>query len=224
MIDILIVDDEINIANELAIMFNDYGISTKYLKKFDNVITDFKDYDPQVILLDINLPNQNGIFLAQQIRKFSNIPIIFISAIDDRFSKLKAYSFGGDDYITKPIDADLLLIKIQNLLARLNNTKENYNLTYHFLTLDCNLLRLINTKNNKTVSLSKNEFNILKLLFTNKNQVISRERFMEFLWNNDSYVDDNTLTVNINRVRKKLLQLTNEVSIETKKGIGYFLQ
>lgn len=223
MIDVLIIDDEINIASELATMFNEYGLTTQYLKKFDNIIANFKDYNPKVLLLDINLPNQNGISLAQQIRKFSNIPIIFISAIDDRFSKLKAYSFGGDDYITKPIDADLLLIKIQNLLARLNKQTINY-LTYQFLRLDCDLLSLINTQNNQSISLSKNEFNILKLLFTNKNRIISRERFMEYLWNNDSYVDDNTLTVNINRVRKKLSQLTDEITIKTKKGVGYFLQ
>lgn len=215
---ILIIEDEKIIREELQELLLKNGYEVFLLTDFTNVLPiDPDKYD--LILLDINLPNLNGEFLLKEIRKTSNIPIIMLTSRVDEMDEVLSITNGADDYITKPYNPIILLLRIQNIFKRINSNL-NY-LKYKNILFD--LKSGVIKKDNLKVELTKNEMIIFNYLLTNKNKIISRDELMTILWNNDEYINDNSLTVNISRLRKKLDDLQSDVVIETRKGCGYIL-
>ena len=215
---ILIIEDEKIIREELQELLLKNGYEVFLLTDFTNVLPiDSDKYD--LILLDINLPNLNGEFLLKEIRKTSNIPIIMLTSRVDEMDEVLSITNGADDYITKPYNPIILLLRIQNIFKRINSNL-NY-LKYKNISFD--LKSGVIKKNNLKVELTKNEMIIFNYLLTNKNKIISRDELMTILWNNNEYINDNSLTVNISRLRKKLDDLKSDVVIETRKGCGYIL-
>mgnify|MGYP004583698627 FL=1 len=215
---ILIIEDEKIIREELQELLLKNGYEVFMLTDFTNVLPiDPDKYD--LILLDINLPNLNGEFLLKEIRKTSNIPIIMLTSRVDEMDEVLSITNGADDYITKPYNPIILLLRIQNIFKRINSNL-NY-LKYKNILFD--LKSGVIKKDNLKVELTKNEMIIFNYLLTNKNKIISRDELMTILWNNDEYINDNSLTVNISRLRKKLDDLQSDVVIETRKGCGYIL-
>lgn len=223
MYKILIVEDDITIAGTISAHLNKWGYMTKYTEDFQNVMGLFTEFTPDLVLMDITLPYYNGFHWCSEIRKISNTPIIFISSISDNMNIVMAMNMGGDEYIEKPFDINVLTAKIQALLRRIYSLPQQRNiLTYRNLELNLNNTEL--SCDGEVLSLSKNEYVLLQLLLERHGTVVSREDLMEQLWGNDEFVDDNTLTVNITRVRKKLESLGCTDYLKTKKGIGYILE
>lgn len=214
---IVLVEDDKIIARELKNKIEDYGYRVKLIENFENTLEEIKDFSPQLLILDINLPYTNGFTLCKEVRSFSKIPILFISSREDTFSFINAISYGGDDLLVKPFESQVLIMKIQALLRRsYDYTKEKK--TFKDYTLSENMT--LKYKDSE-IELSKNEYKILSILFSNPNRVVTRREIIEYLWDSQEFIDDNTLTVNINRLRKKLK--ANEINdfIETKVGLGY---
>ena len=223
MYKILIVEDDFTIASSISNHLDKWGFQTKYAEDFRNVTDLFIAYAPDLVLMDINLPYYNGFHWCSEIRKQSNAPIIFISSVSDNMNIVMAMNMGGDEYIEKPFDIHVLTAKVQALLRRTYSLPQQRNvLTYRELVLNLNNTSL--TCNGENVSLTKNEYMILQLLMEKHGCVVSREDLMERLWGNDEFIDDNTLTVNVTRVRKKLEAAGCIDYIKTKKGIGYILE
>lgn len=215
---ILIIEDEKIIREELQELLLKNGYEVFLLTDFTNVLPiDSDKYD--LILLDINLPNLNGEFLLKEIRKTSNIPVIMLTSRVDEIDEVLSITNGADDYITKPYNPIILLLRIQNIFKRINSNLDY--LKYKNILFD--LKSGVIKKDNLKVELTKNEMIIFNYLLTNKNKIISRDELMTILWNNDEYINDNSLTVNISRLRKKLDDLKSDVVIETRKGCGYIL-
>lgn len=215
---ILIIEDEKTIREELQELLLKNGYEVFLLTDFMNILPiDSSKYD--LILLDINLPNLNGEFLLKEIRKISNIPIIMLTSRVDEMDEVLSITSGADDYITKPYNPIILLLRIQNIFKRINSNLDY--LKYKNILFD--LKSGVIKKDNLKVELTKNEMIIFNYLLTNKNKIISRDELMTILWNNNEYINDNSLTVNISRLRKKLDDLQSEVVIETRKGCGYIL-
>lgn len=220
---ILIVEDDEKLRKELEIFLNNNGYQTNTLKKFDNTICDILEQKPDLLLLDINLPNADGEYICKELRKQSNLPIIIITSRDNELDELLSINYGADHYITKPFNIQILLAKIASLLRR--TSMENKNLE----KIDGKEF-ILNTRKNtiekdeKEIELTKNEFRILKYLVENQEKIVSREEIMECLWDSESFIDDNTLTVNITRLRNKLDELNLKELLETKRGQGYILK
>ena len=215
---ILIIEDEKIIREELQELLLKNGYEVFLLTDFTNVLPiDPNKYD--LILLDINLPNLNGEFLLKEIRKTSNIPVIMLTSRVDEIDEILSITNGADDYITKPYNPIILLLRIQNIFKRINSNLDY--LKYKNISFD--LKSGVVKKDNLKVELTKNEMIIFNYLLTNKNKIISRDELMTILWNNNEYINDNSLTVNISRLRKKLDDLKSDVVIETRKGCGYIL-
>ncbi len=219
---ILIVEDDEKLRNELEIFLNNNGYNVESLKRFDNTIQDILTNNPDLMLLDINLPNINGEFICKEIRKQSNLPIIIITSRDNEVDELLSINYGADHYITKPFNIQILLAKIGSLLRR-SNMESNQE------KIDCRgfVLNMSNStieKDGKEIELTRNEFKILKYLIKHRNKIVSREDIMGFLWESESFIDDNTLTVNITRLRNKLETIGLKELIETKRGQGYILK
>ena len=215
---ILIIEDEKIIREELQELLLKNGYEVFLLTDFTNVLPiDSDKYD--LILLDINLPNLNGEFLLKEIRKTSNIPVIMLTSRVDEIDEVLSITNGADDYITKPYNPIILLLRIQNIFKRINSNLDY--LKYKNILFD--LKSGVIKKDNLKVELTKYEMIIFNYLLTNKNKIISRDELMTILWNNDEYINDNSLTVNISRLRKKLDDLKSDVVIETRKGCGYIL-
>lgn len=220
---VLIVEDDKGIVEGITASLTQWDMEASSINDFRNVIEEFKDFSPHLVLLDISLPYMGGYHWCQEIRKISSVPIIFISSATDNMNIIMAVNMGGDDFIPKPFDPSVLVAKIQALLRR----------TYHFnnsaLTMEACGAKL-NTENNtitymdKKRELSRNEYIILLTLIQNKNKIVSRERLMESLWETDSFIDENTLTVNIARLRKTLESIGLKDIIKTKFGVGYILE
>ena len=219
---ILIVEDDRGIAEAIETCLAGWGMEAQSVQDFRAVMREFADYQPHLVLMDIALPFMGGYHWCQEIRKVSAVPIIFISSASDNMNIIMAINMGADDFIAKPFDASLLIAKVQALLRR----------TYDFgqaapvleasgavLSTGDNTL----TYNGRKIDLSKNEYRILYTLMQNKGKVVSREKLMEALWETDSFVDENTLTVNVGRLRKKLDALGLHDFIVTKFGVGYML-
>ncbi|MDF2557969.1 MAG: DNA-binding response regulator [Bacillales bacterium] len=223
MYKILIVEDDLIIAKAVKSHIESWGYEAECVTDFKDVLAVFASYNPQLVLLDITLPFFNGYHWCQEIRKVSKTPIIFISSASDNMNIVMAMNMGGDDFIAKPFDLNVLTAKVQALLRR----------TYDF-TGQTNLLEhngaILNTSdstlnfNNRKMELSKNELKILQVLLENKGKTVSRETIMTRLWETDSYIDDNTLTVNMTRLRKKLQEIGLSDFITTKKGLGYLVE
>ena len=220
---ILIVEDDEKLRNELEIFLSHQGYQAECLKKFDNTITDILEINPNLILLDINLPNVNGEYICKEIRKQSDMGIIAVTSRDNELDELVSINYGADHYITKPFNIHILLAKVNSLLRRTNSNSEPKN------KIDAKdfILNISNStiiKDDKIIDLTKNEYKILKYLIENREKIVLREDIMDVLWENDCFVDDNTLSVNITRLRSKLEELGLKDIIETKRGQGYMLK
>lgn len=220
---ILIVEDDKIIANSIKNNLTAWGFEVCIVKDYKNVMEEFKEFSPNLVLLDITLPFFNGYHWCKEIRKLSNVPIIFLSSLSENLNIVMAMDLGADDYITKPFDMEILLAKIKALLRRSYDFVQEINFIHH-KGLELNLSEMKLEYEGKWELLTKNEFKILELLLKNKGNIITREKLMKRLWMSDEYIDDNTLTVNIARLRSKLKNLGVEDLIKTKVGVGYYVQ
>lgn len=219
---ILIVEDDGTIARTVADHLGKWEMQVKCVSNFRNVLGEFQAYQPDLVLMDIKLPYYNGFYWCSEIRKESKVPIVFLSSADDNMNIVMAMNMGGDDFISKPFDLHVLTAKIQAMLRRTYSMELQSNvLEYNGVTLNLNDTTLL--CGSEKVVLTKNEFIILRTLLEKNGTVVSREEIMERLWGDDEFIDDNTLTVNMARLRKKLeLQGYGEL-IQTKRGMGYII-
>ena len=219
---ILIVEDDEKLRNEVEIFFNNNGYQAESLKKFDNTIQDIININPDLILLDINLPGADGEYVCKEIRKQSNVPIIIVTSRDNEVDELLSINYGADHYITKPFNIQILLAKTNSLLKRSNMKSEQDKIDARDFIINLSNSTII--KDGKEIDLTKNELKILKYLNENRGKIVSREEIMDYLWESNSFIDDNTLTVNITRLRNKLEELNLKELLETKRGQGYILK
>lgn len=217
---ILLVEDDAVIRRAIAAHIRSWGYEAVEVEDFEQVMGIFTREEPHLVLLDISLPFFNGFHWCMQIRQVSKVPIIFISSAADNMNIVMAMNMGGDDFITKPFDLNVLTAKVQALLRRTYDFAGTSQLLEHrgaILNLSDGTLLW----NNERIELTKNEFRIMKTLMEQKERVVSRDELMENLWATDSFIDDNTLMVNVNRLRKRLEQVGLKDFIVTKKGLGY---
>jgi len=222
MYKILIIEDDITIAKSLKNCLCGWNYEAEYITDFKDITKQFIEFDPHCVLLDISLPFFNGYHWCSEIRKISKVPIIFISSMSDNMNVVMAVNMGGDDFIAKPFDLNIVVAKVQALLRRTYSFGGQMNVIEHngaVLNLNDNTLEYKNSK----IELTKNEFKITQILLENMGKVISRDAIMERLWQSDSYIDDNTLTVNVTRLRKRLGDIGLFDFVKTKKGIGYMV-
>lgn len=220
---ILIVEDDLVIAKSVKNHIMSWGFDAECVTDFKDVLSAFVSYNPQLVLLDIILPFFNGYHWCSEIRKLSKVPIIFISSASDNMNIVMAMNMGGDDFIAKPFDLNVLTAKVQALLRRSYDFTGQTNLIEHRGVI-LNISDFTLNYNGNKIELSKNENKILQVLLENKGRIVSRNTIMTSLWETDSYIDDNTLTVNITRLRKKLQEAGLSDFITTKKGIGYMVE
>lgn len=219
---ILIVEDDEKLRNELEIFLNNNGYLSETLKTFNNTLNDILKINPELLLLDINLPNADGEYICKEIRKKSNMPIIIITSRDNEIDELLSINNGADHYITKPFNIHILLAKINSLLRRTKSQENIDKIDAKDFILNINKSTI--EKDNNIIELTKNEFRILKYLVQNRNKIVSREDIMMCLWDSDNFIGDSTLTVNITRVRYKLEEIGLKELLETKRGQGYILK
>lgn len=217
---IFLVEDDETIARLIKKHLEKWEYEVSTVQDFGNVLGEFAVCDPQLVLLDIRLPFYNGYHWCTQIRQVSKVPIIFLSSVSDNMNIVMAMNMGADDFIPKPFDLEVLTAKVQALLRRSYDFAGSSSMLEHKGML-LNLSDATLLYQEKKVELTKNELKILQTLIENKTQVVTRETLMTRLWESDMYVDENTLSVNVNRLRKKLTSIGLEDSILTKKGIGY---
>ena len=219
---IFIVEDDENIVELLGDELRAWGYETMSVKDFNNVAEEVEEFKSDLVLMDITLPYYNGFYWTRKIRESSNVPIIFISSHNNSMDMVSAMQFGADDYITKPIDINLTRVKIQAILRRTYEyTMQVDKLTFEGISLDTSRAKLIGESFD--IDLTKTELLILEALFSIKGQIARREDIMNHCWQGDDFIDDNTLAVNIARLRKKLDAVGYKDLIQTKKGIGYYL-
>ena len=220
---IFIVEDDDTIAGAIAKHLSGWGYDCVCADDFSNIINQFAKSNPKLVLMDISLPRYNGFHWCGEIRKISQVPIIFISSAGDNMNIVTAVNQGGDDFISKPFDMSVLVAKIKALMRRTYDFSKSPDITEHGgVTL--NISSMTAFCGGEKLELSKNEFRILQVLFENAGHIVSRDTLMRRLWETDCYVDENTLTVNIARVRKKLGDAGIENLIRTKKGVGYMVE
>lgn len=222
MYKILIVEDDYTIAELLKKNLDGWGFQAEYITDFQTVTDRFIQFEPHLVLMDITLPFFNGYHWCSEIRKRSEVPIIFISSAGDNMNIVMAVNMGGDDFIAKPFDMNVVVAKIQALLRRTYSFQNQLNTLEHGGAI-LNLGDASLSYRDEKIDLTKNEFKILQLLFESGGKAVSRDTIMRHLWDNDSYIDDNTLTVNVTRLRRKLGEYGLSGLIQTKKGIGYIL-
>lgn len=223
MYKLLIIEDDIGIANAIKVQAESWAFEVHIVEDFRNVMAEFAEFQPHIVLLDISLPFFNGYHWCGEIRKISKVPIIFISSAADNMNIVMAVNMGADDFISKPFDQSVLMAKIQALLRRTYDFAESVPVLEHrgaFLNTGDNTL----TYQDNKIDLTKNEYRILLCLMENNGKVVSREKLMERLWETDCFIDENTLTVNINRLRKKLDSYGLDHFIVTKHGVGYIIE
>jgi DNA-binding response OmpR family regulator len=223
MFKILIVEDDQKMRQIILENIEKWGLEGCYVQDLNNVFDEFTKYDPHLVLMDINLTTYDGFYWCGKIREVSKVPIIFISSRNTNMDIIMAINMGGDDFVQKPFSLDVLMAKINALLRR----------TYNYTNTTSNIIEhngvVLNIKdssviyNDNKLELTKNEFKILYTLMNDKGEIVSRDEIMRALWEDESFVDDNTLTVNINRLRKKLDDLGLNDFIKTKKGQGYII-
>ncbi len=220
---LFIIEDEGGIAQAIKTQACAWGMEVKICEDFTNVLKEFAEFQPHIVLLDITLPFFNGYHWCSEIRKISQVPIIFISSAADNMNIVMAMNMGADDFIPKPFDQSVLMAKLQALLRRAYNFSQGSPVIEHcgaILNTGDNTL----TYKEEKIDLTKNEYRILLSLMENRGKVVSREKLMERLWETDLFVDENTLTVNVNRLRKKLDAADLEDFIRTKHGVGYIIE
>ena len=222
MYKIFIVEDDEIIARSIREHLQAWNYDVCCVEDFSNVVAEFVRFDPQLVLMDITLPFFNGYHWCSEIRKISKVPVIFLSSAADNMNIVMAVNMGADDFIPKPFDLEVLTVKIQAMLRRSYDFAGTGSMLEHKGAI-LNLNETTLTYQEQKIELTKNEFRILEILMENKEKVVSRETLMTKLWESDNYVDENTLSVNVNRLRKKLEALGLEEFILTKKGIGLSL-
>lgn len=220
---ILIVEDDEKLRKELKIFLEKNGYEVKILEEFENAIQDILKENADLILLDINLPYTDGEYICKEIRKVSNLPIIMVTSRNSEIDELISLNNGADQYVVKPYNVQILLAKIAGLLKRSQNTESNQN------KINCNDFILNISKSciereDEQKELTKNELKILHYLALRRGQIVSRDEIINYLWDSESFIDDNTLTVNMTRLRTKLDEIGLQDRIETKRGQGYMLK
>lgn len=218
---IFIIEDEEKIRLELSTFLNRYGYETSYSTDFENIVDISLKEEPDIILLDINLPYYDGYYICREIRRKSNVPIIVVTSRNSEVDELMSMNLGADDFITKPYNTQILLARIASIIRRTYQNLDSE--VFEFKGLKYNMSTSEMTFDNKKCELTKNESKILFTLMKNKERIVSRNDLMKVLWQDDEFVDDNTLTVNINRLRKKLEEIGAVDYIQTKRGQGYIL-
>lgn len=223
MYKIFIVEDEKSIVSGITELVKKWGMEAKSAKDLSQVTKEFLDYAPHLVLMDISLPFYNGYYWCSEIRKVSKVPILFLSAMSDNMNMVMAMNMGADDFIAKPFDDQILMAKINAILRRTYDFSDSVHVIEHRGAI-------LNTGDQSliykgcTIELTKNEYRILLTLMENRERVVSREKLIEQIWKTENFIDENTLTVNINRLRKKLDQAGLEGFIETKFGEGYIVK
>ena len=219
---ILIIEDDEKIRSELETFLNKNGYETKTIVNFENTIEDALNEKTDLILLDINLPYADGEYICKEIRKNSDVPIIMVTSRDSEIDELISLNYGADQYVTKPYNIQILLAKIAGLLKRnqSNNTNDKIELEKFILNTSSRYVE----NGDKKIELTKNEYNIIYYLSLRKGKLVSRDEIMDYLWESESFIDDNTLSVNIKRIRDKLEEIGAKDSIETRRGQGYILK
>ena len=223
MYKICIVEDDRIIAEKIREHLNSWGYDARCVSDFKNVISEFVKLEPQLVLMDISLPFYNGYHWCTEIRRISKVPVLFISSASDNMNILMAINMGADDFIAKPFDMNILTAKMQAVLRRAYDFSGQMNLIEHRGAV-LNTGNTTLTYERQNIELSKNEYKILLFLMENKGKTVSRDALMTRLWETDSFIDDNTLTVNVTRLRKKLEQAGLTEFIKTKKGLGYLVE
>ena len=222
MYKLLIIEDDEGIAQGIAACAQSWGMQPQCVRDFRNVMAEFAEFEPHLVLLDISLPFMSGYYWCQEIRTVSSVPVIFISSAADNMNIIMAMNMGADDFIAKPFDQSVLMAKLQALLRRTYDFGAPQQVLEHRGALlgtgDSTL-----TYRDEKIQLSKNEFRILSVLLKDKGKAVSREKLMQALWETDSFVDENTLSVNVNRLRKRLAAAGLEDFIATKFGVGYLI-
>ncbi|MBQ1769807.1 MAG: response regulator transcription factor [Turicibacter sp.] len=220
---VLIIEDDLDLALEMKRTLEHWQFDVRLTKAFNQIIETFLEYEPMIIILDINLPFFDGFYWCEKIRQISTVPIIFLSSRDSNLDLMMAIHHGGDDYLTKPVSSDILVTKINAIMRRTYDYVSNSNLVYlDNLVVDFEKGTL--KHNNQTLELTKNEMRILTTLIKQKGKIVTREQLMINLWNDDEFISDNTLTVNVNRLRTRLKEIGIDDFIQTKKGIGYLIK
>ena len=222
MLKMLIIEDNENIKKELIDFLSKYGYEAYGIDDFKNIINLSVESNPDLILLDINLPYYDGYYVCREIRRIKDIPIIIVTSRDSDMDEIMSINFGADDFITKPYNTQVLLARIGAVLRRTKAQVLEQDFIEHN-GLKLNISKGEITFNNNTTDLSKNELKILACVMKNKGKIMSREELMDYLWSSDLFIDDNTLSVNITRLRKKLDDIGFKNAIETKRGLGYIL-
>ena len=207
---ILIIEDDFTMAEAMKKQIESWGNEVRLVSDFQNVIHEFIEYDPHMVLIDIMLPFFNGYHWCSEIRRISNVPVIFISSASDNMNIIMAMNMGADDFIPKPVDLNVMIAKIQAVLRRTYDRSNQDDTTLNW--------------NDQKIELTRNEFRILKTLMENRGKIVSRDTLMTRLWEDDCYVEENTLTVNVTRLRKKLEQAGLKDFITTRVGHGYLIE
>lgn len=218
---IFVIEDDALLANEIALLLVKWGFKVEKCKDFQNMIEEIQLFGPHVILMDVNLPSFDGFYWCKEIRLFSNVPLIYVTSRDTQMDLVMGIQTGGDDYIQKPFENNVLIAKIQAIIRRTYEytREESPVLVRGKLCLE--LEEMVARYQDEKIELTKNEFKILRILLEKQGQVVSRRVLMRGLWDEEVYVNENTLTVNVNRLRQKLELLGLKDFITTKKGIGY---
>ncbi|MBU3130904.1 response regulator transcription factor [Clostridium gasigenes] len=218
---ILIIEDTEKIRNELKELLIRYGYEVEAPSDLDNIVDHVNKEKPHLILLDINLPVYDGYYICREIRKTCDIPIIIVTSRDSEMDELMSMNLGADDFVTKPYNIQILLARIASIIKRTYKNNISDVLIYKELTL--NLSRGTISVDNSEFEITKNEHKILNCLMKNKGNIVTRDELMEYLWTSELFIDDNTLTVNVNRLRRTLQNTGMKDAIETRRGIGYIM-
>ena len=219
---IFIVEDENTIRDELSIFLARYGYEVEAPENFENIIEEIKKSNSDLILLDINLPIFDGYYICREVRKFSETPIIVVTSRDSDIDELMSMNLGADDFVTKPYNTQILLARIEAILKRVNRSSTPQDIL-EYKDMKVNLSNGTVIYDDKTIEITKNELKILSYLIKNKGQIVSREKLMNYLWDCEMFIDDNTLSVNVTRIRKKLEEIGLKNIIETRRGLGYIM-
>ena len=219
---IFVVEDEKTIRDELSIFLSRYGYEVEAPEDFENIIENIKGSNCDLILLDINLPVFDGYYICRAVRKFSDVPIIVVTSRDRDIDELMSMNLGADDFVTKPYNTQILLARIEAILKRVNKSLMAQDIL-EYNEMKVNLSNGTISYNNKTIEITKNELKIISYLIKNKGKIVSREDLMNYLWDCEMFIDDNTLSVNVTRIRKKLEEIGLKNIIETRRGLGYIM-
>ena len=219
---IFVVEDEEKIVKELKVLFEKYGYDVSYSFNFENIVEDILSEKPDIVLLDINLPYYDGYFICRELRKVTNIPIVVVTSRDSEMDELMSINLGADDFITKPYNTQILLARVGAIIKRAyGNSLDSELFVLRDLTYNMSTSEVV--FKGSIVELTKNESKILYTLFKNKGKIVSRDKIIKELWKAEEFIDDNTLTVNVNRLRRKIEEIGAINYLQTKRGQGYIL-